>query len=204
MRSSLDGSRLLLHSRVRTRGINSAHKSRQHTDGFGVNVVKQAPNCLVKIVGLIFGMEFSVAATFRTRLTFAVTVGTLDLCHVHDTVARFLRFLFVENLNFIEKPQRILRAVGVPEEPLMKPHVACIGTSFREDGPAAEASCATVLFNSTALALGADCSEPAARTTAALEKIFDFLKRHIAFALRVRNSKSIPRFATSHTNNISH
>jgi hypothetical protein len=88
-----------------------------------------------------------------------VTIGTFDLRDVDDAIARFLWLFLMKNLDGAEKPQWIVGAVAIPDEPLMKACIARARTSFGKDISTAKACRATILFNPTALAFGADCSE---------------------------------------------
>jgi hypothetical protein len=88
-----------------------------------------------------------------------VAVEAFDPGNVDDDFQGFFWLLFAKNFDLIEKPQRILRTIGIADEPLMEARVACARASLGEDVATTKASRATILFNPTALAFGADCSE---------------------------------------------
>jgi hypothetical protein len=120
---------------------------------------------LVEIIGFAVRVEFPIAATFRARRAFAVTVRTFYLGDVNDTIQRFFRFLFLKNLHLIEKPQWISGAIAVADEPLVKARVARVRTSLGEDVPVAEASWAVVFLDATAVTARTKCSEATRGTT---------------------------------------
>jgi hypothetical protein len=77
------------------RHLRAAHEPCEHTNRFGIAVIKQTANGLVKIVGLFLSVEFAIAATFRTWLTLAVTVWAFDLGNIDCALARFFGLLIV-------------------------------------------------------------------------------------------------------------
>lgn len=156
---------------------HATRESRQHANRLGIGIVEQTPNGLVKIIGLFFMVEIAIAATFRTRLAFSVTIRAFDLRDVDETVQRFFRFLLVKNFHLIEKPQRILRTDGVSEEPLVEAYVTGSGTSLDEDVPTTKTGGATILFDPTTLAFGTDRSKSTRWTSISVQEPFDFFKR---------------------------
>jgi len=184
------------------------HESRQHADGLGITVVEKTLDGLLKIhrhsrrgavqvFPLPFNVELAVTATFRAWFAFAATIRAFDFGDVDDPICRFFIFLFMKNFHLAEKPQGIIRTVAVPDEPLMETRIGSQRTSPREDVSTAKTRGATVLFDPTALAFGADRPKFARRTTFTVQELANFSERKVALSFRVRDAVRLPAIAAS-------